>query len=297
MRKRAADTPPDDPRTTNTDSPEVEPPRGSKRHADFEPDDPRLAADGDESEVVVDMPVPNGQPSSHRPASTLDHECGQCGSKFTSRNALHRHLSDSRHHVIDEDEQPILYDCDHDRKETRRSNQKQREIKASQIRKAMIDHFDSRCHPNSNDITARSGSVMGSPPGTDEAGGWREHDEHASGQTASQPNPPNEISSLSSHPGPKVKTSDIKPRDLKWVDIGSGVMSRTFTQVTHMTTTSKGGPNLCDIHSRRIWSLSTGRMIDECVIDNTSDDMLGREMASRDDIRVEVTLKNALTLF
>ena len=38
-------------------------------------------------------------------------------------------------------------------------------------------------------------------------------------------------------------------------------------------------------------------MIDECVIDNTPDDTLGREMASRVAIRVEVTLKNALTLF
>ena len=38
-------------------------------------------------------------------------------------------------------------------------------------------------------------------------------------------------------------------------------------------------------------------MIDECVIDSTADQMLGREMASKDDIRVEVTQKNALALF
>ena len=295
--KRSADTPPDDPRATNTDVPEVEPTRGAKRQADFEPDDPRLAADGDESEVVIDMPVPASQPTAHRPASTLDHECGKCGTGFRSRNALHRHLNKTRHLIIDEDEQPVIYGCEQDSEETRRSSQEQRELQASQIRQAMIDHFESRCHPNCNDITARSGSVMGSPPGTDEAGGWQENDEHASGQMASQPNPPKEISSLSSHPGPKVKTSEIKSRDLKWVDIGSGVMSRTFVQATHMTTTSKGGPNICDVHSRKIWSLSTGKMIDDCVIDDTTDQMLGRELAAKDDIRVEVTLKNAVALF
>ena len=74
-------------------------------------------------------------------------------------------------------------------------------------------------------------------------------------------------------------------------------MSRTFAQATHMVTTSKGGPNIDDIHSRRIWSLPTGKTIDECVIDSTTDQMLGWELASKDDIRVEVILKNALALF
>ena len=138
---------------------------------------------------------------------------------------------------------------------------------------------------------------MGSTPGTDEAGSWQELVEHASGQKASQPKPSKDISSLSNHPGPRVKTSDIKPRDLKWVDIGSGVMPRTFAQATHMVTTSKGGPNIDDIHSRRIWSLSTGKLINECVIDSTSDQVLRRELTTKDDIRVEVILKNALALF
>ena len=38
-------------------------------------------------------------------------------------------------------------------------------------------------------------------------------------------------------------------------------------------------------------------MIDECVVDETLDQMLGREMAAKDDIRAEVTLKNAVALF
>ena len=44
--ERGDDAPPDDPRTTNTDTPEVEPSRGSKREALFEPDDPRRTAGG-----------------------------------------------------------------------------------------------------------------------------------------------------------------------------------------------------------------------------------------------------------
>jgi len=130
--KRAADTAPDDPRATNTDTPEVEPPRASKRPAEFKPDDPRLTAGGDESEVVVDMPVPNSQPTSHRPANTIDldridraHECGTCGTGLNSKNALRRHLNESQHHVVDDDENPVIYGCEQDREETRRRNQEQ----------------------------------------------------------------------------------------------------------------------------------------------------------------------------
>ena len=101
--KRAADTAPDDPRATNTDTSEVEPPRGSKRHAEFEPDDPRLTARGDESDVVVDKRVSNSQPTAHKSANILDHECGTCGTGFNSKNVFHRHPNESQHHVVDDE--------------------------------------------------------------------------------------------------------------------------------------------------------------------------------------------------
>ena len=51
------------------------------------------------------------------------------------------------------------------------------------------------------------------------------------------------------HPGPKIKTKDIRKQDMQWIDIGSGVMSRAFTQVKKMITTTKGGPPMTDIQT------------------------------------------------
>ena len=48
---------------------------------------------------------------------------------------------------------------------------------------------------------------------------------------------------------------------------------------------------------RKIWSLSTGKLIDECEIDSTADSKLNREMDEVDDIRVERIFKNAIKLF
>ena len=47
----------------------------------------------------------------------------------------------------------------------------------------------------------------------------------------------------------------------------------------------------------KIWSLSTGKLIDECEIDSTADSKLNRELGHTDDIRVELILKNATKLF
>ena len=52
-----------------------------------------------------------------------------------------------------------------------------------------------------------------------------------------------------------------------------------------------------DIQSRRIRSLTTGKIIDECNIENTPDERLYRELERPDNLRVEVTLKGAEKLF
>ena len=52
-----------------------------------------------------------------------------------------------------------------------------------------------------------------------------------------------------------------------------------------------------DIFRRKVWSLSTGKVLDDCETDNVLDDKLGRDIGKADDIRVELTLKNALKLF
>ena len=58
-----------------------------------------------------------------------------------------------------------------------------------------------------------------------------------------------------------------------------------------------GGPCIDDVSHRKIWSISTGKLIDECDIDTTADSKLNREMDQVDDIRVELVLKDATRLY
>lgn len=102
---------------------------------------------------------------------------------------------------------------------------------------------------------------------------------------------------LRKHPGPKVKTSDIRACEKKWIDVGSGVFSRTFTNIRQLLITTKQGPSPADVHSRRVWDLNTGRIIDDCVIDDTSDEQIYRQLDEATNIRIELTLKNAVSMF
>ena len=54
---------------------------------------------------------------------------------------------------------------------------------------------------------------------------------------------------------------------------------------------------MMDIQHRKVWSLSTGKLIDECDIDDVPDDELHLRMPEQDNIRVEVTLRNAIEMF
>jgi hypothetical protein len=45
------------------------------------------------------------------------------------------------------------------------------------------------------------------------------------------------------------------------------MVARTFKQVSRLRTTSAGGPCIDDVFHRKIWSLSIGKLIDECEID------------------------------
>ena len=52
-----------------------------------------------------------------------------------------------------------------------------------------------------------------------------------------------------------------------------------------------------DIAKRTIWCLKAGKMLDECIIDDTPDDCLHRKLDKVTDIRVEVEVKGSLDLF
>ena len=54
---------------------------------------------------------------------------------------------------------------------------------------------------------------------------------------------------------------------------------------------------MVDVQYRRIWSLTSGKLIDECHVDDVSDRELHRRLPERDNIRVELTMRNAIELF
>ena len=54
---------------------------------------------------------------------------------------------------------------------------------------------------------------------------------------------------------------------------------------------------MMDVHRRVIRSLSTGKVLDECIVDEINDDVLHRPLKEEDNIRVELTMKGALKLF
>ena len=105
------------------------------------------------------------------------------------------------------------------------------------------------------------------------------------------------VSSLEDHPGPEIRREEIQRGDLVWKDIGSGTMARTFVGAKRLEVTTKGGPPSCDVHRRTVWNLNTGRIIDDCIIDDTHDKDLYRSLPVETDIRVELVLKDALAMY
>ena len=75
------------------------------------------------------------------------------------------------------------------------------------------------------------------------------------------------------------------------------MMPRTFVPSDRLVTTTRGGPCMAEVQHRKVWSLSTGRLLDECDVDDTPDEVLHRKLNKPDDLRVEITLRNAMALF
>ena len=100
-----------------------------------------------------------------------------------------------------------------------------------------------------------------------------------------------------SHPGPVHGEKKFSKEDLEWNHIGSGMFARTFINADHMITTSKSGPPMMDVHRRIIRSMTTGRVLDDCITDEVSDEKLHRALKQPDNIRVELVMKGALKMF
>ena len=100
-----------------------------------------------------------------------------------------------------------------------------------------------------------------------------------------------------SHPGQIHSGGKYAKGDLEWKNIGSGVFAKTFIKATRLLTTTKNGPPMQAVHRRTIRSLSTGKIIDDCIVDNTKDSELNRRLSEADDIRIELTMKGALHMY
>ena len=100
-----------------------------------------------------------------------------------------------------------------------------------------------------------------------------------------------------SHPCAQLESKDITEQDQKWTDIGSGIIARSFKAASRMITTTRSGPCAEEIHRRNIWNLSTGKVMDDCEVDQVSDAILHRALERPENIRVELTMKKAAGMY
>ena len=153
------------------------------------------------------------------------------------------------------------------------------------------DENSTTCH-RSDSIT---GSALESPPCADD-GRWigRVQDQDAVWQPIEpKPSP----ATQQAHPSPVVKKEDMRKGDFEWKDIGSGVFAKTFLQAERLTVSSKGGPPACEVARRVVRNLATGKIIDDCVPEDTSDSVLHRRLPHPEDIRIELTMRGALSMY
>ena len=102
---------------------------------------------------------------------------------------------------------------------------------------------------------------------------------------------------IKKHPGLIIHESEITTKEQQWQDVGSGVFARTFPRSERLVMTTRGGPPIQDVHLRTVWSLSKGRVIHDCIVDDVSDHELSKKLEEADDIRVELTMKGAMKMY
>ena len=99
------------------------------------------------------------------------------------------------------------------------------------------------------------------------------------------------------HPSPILNTEEIDKAEMVWKDIGSGIFAKSFKGATRLPFSSSGGPPECDVYRRVVRSLTTGKVIDDCVVGDVSDQMLRRVIPAPDNLRVELIMNNALSMY
>ena len=75
------------------------------------------------------------------------------------------------------------------------------------------------------------------------------------------------------------------------------MFAKTFMNVDRMPVTSKNGPIESEVYRRTVRSLTTGKVIDDCLVDDVSDAELHRRLPTVDNVRVELTMRQALSMY
>ena len=69
--------------------------------------------------------------------------------------------------------------------------------------------------------------------------------------------------------------------------------ARTFMNASRMTTSTKSGPCTADVHRRIIRDVESGRVMHDCIVDDTPDAEVYMRCEAPRNIRVELVMKDA----
>ena len=101
------------------------------------------------------------------------------------------------------------------------------------------------------------------------------------------------VEDYENHPSSVMREEEIETEELRWMNIGSSIFARTLKNVSSLPAITKGGQSESDICRRVVRSLSSGKVIDDCIVDDVGDKELRRKLPSADNVRVELTMRNA----
>ena len=191
------------------------------------------------------------------------HKCGHCSRRFDSRNDMFRHL----------------YQCHDDDGEGAKARwEMDRSYRSVEFGRT---HTDEIAQPALYDQHAQRQQAKSKPS----------FDPMKS--TCATVRPVLAVEDFRGHPSPVLKTEEIDKDECAWKDIGSGMFARTFKNMEYLPLTTRGGPVASDVHRRIVRSLTTGRVIDDCIVEDVSDAEIYKRLPVPDNIRVELIMQKA----
>ena len=101
------------------------------------------------------------------------------------------------------------------------------------------------------------------------------------------------VEDYKNHPSSVMREEEMETEELRWMNIGSSIFARTLKNVSSLPAITKGGQSESDICRRVGRSLSSGKVIDDCIVDDVGNKELRSKLPSADNIRVELTMRNA----